>query len=229
VSDKERTFLERVSLLITELKAPKSQRNNFGKYNYRSAEDILEAVKPLANNYGLVPKLSDEPVMIGDWHYIKATASIKDVKTGEEEISTAYAREPLAKKGMDESQITGTASSYARKYAMNGLYQIDDTKDADSDEYTEQVKQATPKPITKSQQEALQKRSDEIAKMAKLESKNFFDQITEKKIGYSVDISKVNTEQLGTLTRYLNELENTIKARSDVNEQSFVSSKNNKC
>jgi hypothetical protein len=108
---------------------------------------------------------------------------------------------------MDESQITGTASSYARKYAMNGLYQIDDTKDADSDEYTEQVKQATPKPITKSQQEALQKRSDEIAKMAKLESKNFFDQITEKKIGYSVDISKVNTEQLGTLTRYLNELE----------------------
>lgn len=207
MSDKERTFLERVSLLITELKAPKSQRNNFGKYNYRSAEDILEAVKPLANNYGLVPKLSDEPVMIGDWHYIKATASIKDVKTGEEEIATAYAREPLAKKGMDESQITGTASSYARKYAMNGLYQIDDTKDADSDEYTEQVKQATPKPITKLQQEALQKRSDEIAKMAKLESKNFFDQITEKKIGYSVDISKVNTEQLGTLTRYLNELE----------------------
>lgn len=207
MSDKERTFLEKVSLLITELKAPKSQRNNFGKYNYRSAEDILEAVKPLANNYGLVPKLSDEPVMIGDWHYIKATASIKDVKTGEEEIATAYAREPLAKKGMDESQITGTASSYARKYAMNGLYQIDDTKDADSDEYTEQVKQATPKPITKSQQEALQKRSDEIAKMAKLESKNFFDQITEKKIGYSLDISKVNTEQLGTLTRYLNELE----------------------
>lgn len=207
MSDKERTFLERVSLLITELKAPKSQRNNFGKYNYRSAEDILEAVKPLANNYGLVPKLSDEPVMIGDWHYIKATASIKDVKTGEEEIATAYAREPLSKKGMDESQITGTASSYARKYAMNGLYQIDDTKDADTDEYTEQVKQATPKPITKSQQEALQKRSDEIANMAKLESKNFFDQITEKKIGYSVDISKVNTEQLGTLTRYLNELE----------------------
>jgi len=207
VSDKERTFLERVSLLITELKAPKSQRNNFGKYNYRSAEDILEAVKPLANNYGLVPKLSDEPVMIGDWHYIKATASIKDVKTGEEEIATAYAREPLAKKGMDESQITGTASSYARKYAMNGLYQIDDTKDADTDEYTEQVKQATPKPITKTQQQALQKRSDEIAELAKLESKNFFDQITEKKIGYSVDISKINTEQLATLTRYLNELE----------------------
>ncbi|MCD5192382.1 ERF family protein [Enterococcus casseliflavus] len=207
MSDKERTFLERVSLLITELKAPKSQRNNFGKYNYRSAEDILEAVKPLANNYGLVPKLSDEPVMIGDWHYIKATASIKDVKTGEEEIATAYAREPLAKKGMDESQITGTASSYARKYAMNGLYQIDDTKDADTDEYTEQVKQATPKPITKTQQQALQKRSDEIAELAKLESKNFFDQITEKKIGYSVDISKINTEQLATLTRYLNELE----------------------
>lgn len=207
MSDKERTFLERVSLLITELKAPKGQYNKFGKYNYRSAEDILEAVKPLAKDHGLVPKLSDEPVMIGDWHYIKATASIKDVKTGEEEIATAYAREPLAKKGMDESQITGTASSYARKYAMNGLYQIDDTKDADTDEYTEQVKQATPKPITKTQQQALQKRSDEIAELAKLESKNFFDQITEKKIGYSVDVSKINTEQLATLTRYLNELE----------------------
>lgn len=207
MSDKELTFLEKVSLLITELKAPKSQRNNFGKYNYRSAEDILEAVKPLAYKYGLVAKLSDEPIMIGDWHYIKATASIKDVKTGEEEIATAYAREPLAKKGMDESQITGTASSYARKYAMNGLYQIDDTKDADTDEYTEQVKQATPKPISKTQQQALQKRSDEIAELAKLESKNFFDQITEKKIGYSVDISKINTEQLATLTRYLNELE----------------------
>lgn len=207
MSDKERTFLERVSLLITELKAPKGQYNKFGKYNYRSAEDILEAVKPLAKDHGLVPKLSDEPVMIGDWHYIKATASIKDVKTGEEEIATAYAREPLAKKGMDESQITGTASSYARKYAMNGLYQIDDTKDADTDEYTEQVKQATPKPITKTQQQALQKRSDEIAELAKLESKNFFDQITEKKIGYSVDISKIDTEQLATLTRYLNELE----------------------
>lgn len=207
MSDKERTFLERVSLLITELKAPKNRWNNFGNYNHRSAEDILEAVKPIAHKYGLLPKLSDEPVMIGDWHYIKATASIKDVKTGEEEIATAYAREPLAKKGMDESQITGTASSYARKYAMNGLYQIDDTKDADTDEYTEQVKQATPKPITKTQQQALQKRSDEIAELAKLESKNFFDQITEKKIGYSVDISKINTEQLATLTRYLNELE----------------------
>jgi len=213
MSEKELTFLEKISHLITELKAPKGQYNKFGKYNYRNAEDILEAVKPIANKYGLVPKLSDKPIMIGDWHYIEATASIKDAKTGEEEVTTAYAREPLTKKGMDESQITGTASSYARKYAMNGLYQIDDTKDADTDEYSEQVKQATPKAITKLQQDALQKRSDEIAAMAQLESKNFFDQITEKKIGYSVGINKLDTEQFTTLTRYLNELENYYKGK----------------
>lgn len=201
----ELTFYQKLSALITELKAPKGQRNNFGKYNYRSAEDILEAVKPLANKYGLVPKLTDEPILVGDWHYIKATASITDGKTTE--IANGFAREPLNKKGMDESQITGTASSYARKYAMNGLYQIDDTKDADTDEYSEQVKQATPKKITKIQQEALQKRSDEIAKLAKLESKNFFEQITEKKIGFAVTIDQIDTEQLTTLNRYLNELE----------------------
>lgn len=120
-----------------ELKAPKSQRNSFGKYNYRSAEDILEAVKPLLKKHGAKLTLSDKPILIGDWHYIEATATFKSDE--ETESVTAYARESLTKKGMDESQITGTASSYARKYALNGLFLIDDTKDADTDEYQEQT------------------------------------------------------------------------------------------
>lgn len=115
-----------------ELKAPKNQYNKFGKYNYRSCEDILEGVKPLCAKYGCVLTLLDEIVLIGDRYYIKATARIKD---GDEVTECyAYARESLDKKGMDDSQITGTASSYARKYALNGLFLIDDTKDADTDE-----------------------------------------------------------------------------------------------
>ncbi len=112
------------------LKAPKSQRNSFGGYNYRSCEDILEAVKPLLSERGLTLTLSDEPVACGGRVYIKSTASLTD--GGEAVAVTAYAREAEAKKGMDESQITGTASSYARKYALNGLFLIDDTKDADA-------------------------------------------------------------------------------------------------
>ncbi len=118
------------------LKAPKGQYNSFGKYKYRSAEDILEAVKPLNAEHGLLLTIKDEPILIGDWHYIKATATITDGNESHE--VTAYARESLNKKGMDDPQITGTASSYARKYALNGLYLIDDTKDADTDEYQNQ-------------------------------------------------------------------------------------------
>lgn len=119
-----------------ELKAPKGQYNSFGKYRYRSAEDILEAVKPLNIENGLLLTLSDEAIVVGDWNYNKATARLTD---GENEIIvTANAREAENKKGMDASQITGTASSYSRKYALNGLYLIDDTKDADTDEYTKQ-------------------------------------------------------------------------------------------
>lgn len=122
-----------------ELKAPKGQYNSFGKYKYRSAEDILEAVKPLlvANEGQLT--LSDEVLEIGGRFYIKATASFES-KSGSVNI-VAYAREDDNKKGMDGSQITGTASSYARKYALNGLFLIDDTKDADTDAYHKQTHQ----------------------------------------------------------------------------------------
>lgn len=121
-----------------KLKAPKSQYNSFGKYYYRSCEDILEAVKPLLSEYGCQMTLSDEMVCVGNRNYIKATATIRK---GEESVATtAWAREDETKKGMDGSQITGTASSYARKYALNGLFLIDDTKDADTDAYVEQTK-----------------------------------------------------------------------------------------
>lgn len=123
-----------------ELRAPKGQYNNFGKYSYRSCEDILEAVKPLCSQHGLVLRLSDEVVNIGARYYVKATAKLTETEINEEIVNTAYAREEETKKGMDGSQITGTASSYARKYALNGLFCIDDTKDADTDEFTKQSK-----------------------------------------------------------------------------------------
>jgi len=114
----------------SKLKAPKSQTNSFGKYKYRSCEDILEAVKPLLAEAGLVLILTDHVVEVGGRVYVKATAQVLD---GDNSIAVeAYAREAENKKGMDDSQITGTASSYARKYALNGLFLIDDTKDADT-------------------------------------------------------------------------------------------------
>jgi len=127
--------------LQKELKAPKNQRNNFGNYNYRSTEDIVEAVKPLLEE-GTILKLTDDIVEVGGRVYVKATALITD---GKETIeATAYAREAVTKKGMDEAQITGAASSYARKYALNGLLLIDDTKDADTqDNRNVEVKKPT--------------------------------------------------------------------------------------
>lgn len=124
-----------------KLKAPKSNYNSFGKYNYRSCEDILEAVKPLLGDNTLI--LSDEVVQIGDRIYVKATAVFRDGAT--ETRVSAFAREAESKKGMDESQVTGTASSYARKYALNGLFLIDDTKDADTDEFVEAIERTKTK------------------------------------------------------------------------------------
>lgn len=129
-----------LSQIQFELKAPKSQFNKFGHYAYRSNDDILKAAKPLLKKYGDNLILTDEPVLVGDWHFIKATAKFTD-KDGKETTVTGYARESVSKKGMDDSQITGTASSYARKYALNGLFLIDDTKDADTSEYHQQNQQ----------------------------------------------------------------------------------------
>lgn len=121
---------KKLATIQSRLKAPKDQYNTFGKYKYRSCEDILEALKPLANEQGCTITIEDSPIMVGEWHYIQATATLSDGYNSKS--VKAYARESETKSGMDSSQITGTASSYARKYALNGLFAIDDTKDADT-------------------------------------------------------------------------------------------------
>ncbi len=132
---KEKTIYEKLLAVQNELKAPKDKKNTFGGYNYRSCEGILEAVKPLLQEQGLMLTIKDEVVNIGDRYYVRATVLLDDISSNGEIAITALAREEEAKKGMDASQITGTASSYARKYALNGLFLIDDTKDADTDEF----------------------------------------------------------------------------------------------
>lgn len=209
--EKELSFYEKLSALISELKNPKSQRNNFGKYNYRSAEDILEAVKPLANKYGLVPKLTDEIVLIGDRYYVEARAIITDGKNTEQ--ASGFAREPESKKGMDESQITGTASSYARKYAMNGLYQIDDTKDADTDEYKQQVDSSKPAKIDSTKAKVLRAKVKELSILAGLKTGSeitpeaMYEKLSDTKFLSIVPIEKLDTEQFMTIDRYIKELE----------------------
>lgn len=132
-----------------ELKAPKGQYNSYGGYQYRSCEDILEAVKPLCSKHGVALMVNDEVTVVGSRYYIKAVATLHDLEGDGIIVATAYAREPEDKKGMDQSQVTGTASSYARKYALNGLFCIDDTKDADTDEHRKQTESQKNKTVEK--------------------------------------------------------------------------------
>ena len=128
-------FKQKLSTIQTKIKAPKNLYNKFGQYNYRNAEGILEAVKPYLSSLNLYMNIRDEIELIGDRFYVKAVVELGDCDTDEYIVSYGYAREESDKKGMDGSQITGAASSYARKYALNGLFLLDDTKDADTDEY----------------------------------------------------------------------------------------------
>lgn len=138
------TLQQKLMHIQRSLVAPKSQYNSFGKYHYRNVEDILEALKPLLSEHGLTLIIEDEIVNVGDRYYIKATGHLSD---GDNVITaSAYAREAFDKKGMDDSQITGSTSSYARKYALNGLFAIDDTKDADTDEHRNQQDRPASKP-----------------------------------------------------------------------------------
>lgn len=154
---------EKLLNIQAELKAPKGQENKFGHYKYRSCEDILEAVKPLLAKNKVILQLTDKIECLGNRYYIKATAILidtEDAKNGEIAYieNTAYARESEEKKGMDDSQITGTASSYARKYALNGLFCIDDTKDADINEFKEQQD----KVIKQDKEQILEENIDEL-------------------------------------------------------------------
>ena len=142
----------------TEIKAPKNLYNSFGKYKYRNAEGICEAMKPYLQKEGCALTLDDEIVEKGGRVYVMATAKLIDCETGDYHSVSAYARESFEKKGMDDSQITGTASSYARKYALNGLFLLDDTKDADTDEYKKQIDE-------KNREEEDRKKTEEIGNM----------------------------------------------------------------
>lgn len=142
MADKSNLSLkEKLMKIQVELKAPKNLYNSFGKYHYRNAEGIQEALKPMEKTYGVLVTLSDDIVEVGDRVYVKTTATIMDAV---DSISvTAYAREAADKKGMDDAQVTGATSSYARKYALNGLFLLDDTKDVDTEEYQEASKRET--------------------------------------------------------------------------------------
>lgn len=145
--------MQELQIIQARLKAPKGQVNRFGGYRYRSLEDIYEAVKPLLSETQTSLVVGDEIVMIGTRYYVRAIATLTNQK-GESVTNVAYAREEETKKGMDVSQLTGATSSYARKYALNGLFAIDDTKDADTDEYTKATKEGanSKQPTAKSQQ-----------------------------------------------------------------------------
>ena len=127
----EKNIYNKLSIIQSDLKVPKNQYNSFGDYSYRNCEDILEALKPILKETGTVITLSDEIELLGNRYYIKATATLTDVDSKESVSNSAFAREDEARKKMDGSQLTGSASSYARKYALNGLLAIDDTRDSD--------------------------------------------------------------------------------------------------
>ena len=150
------TVYKKLIKVQQELKVPKNQRNTFGNYNYRSGEDILEALKPILAKYEATASLSYKIVVKENlWTYVEATATFVDIETGEYTCTTGYAREAETKKGMDPSQITGSASSYAGKYALNGMFLIDDTKDADTDEHYRQTAGAKQKAFSKDDVTAL--------------------------------------------------------------------------
>ena len=200
-------IMNKLHMIQLELNAPKKQYNEYGKYYYRTCEDILEALKPLLDKHGCAVVLKDEAVQIGERYYIKATATIYDVEIeeGHPESSfssfsnTAYAREADDKKGTDASQLTGATSSYARKYALNGLFLIDDVKDADStnkhskdeelEKKTEEKKPEEKKPerkmVTEAQVNSLIKKCEkegvEIEKICRLYKVKSLTDLTEYK------------------------------------------------
>ena len=184
IMENKMNIFEKLSAIQNELKAPKNQYNSFGKYNYRSCEDILEGVKPLCRKYRTTLIIGDTLELIGDRYYIKAMATLYDLDSDKSISNIAYARESENKTGMDASQITGATSSYARKYALNGLFCIDDTKDADTDEYQNQTKEQPKKQAvskaTKKQIEIINElfNEEEIAKALDLVKKENIEDLT---------------------------------------------------
>ena len=162
---------EKLMRIQTEIKAPKNLWNDYGKYKYRNAEGICEAVKPYLAKEKCTLVLADDIISVADRIYVKATAILTDIETGETVSASATARESLAKKGMDESQITGTASSYARKYALNGLFLLDDTKDPDSNEYHEEKEAKAEQQKNEEEFEKIKSEKINTSKVKALESR----------------------------------------------------------
>jgi len=174
------TIYKKLLQIQNELKCPKNLYNKFGNYSYRSAENILENVKPLCIRHSVVLVLDDEIQTLGTRYYVKATATLYDAETGEKISNSAYAREEENKKGMDGSQITGSCSSYARKYALNGLFCLDDVKDADSMDNSEETKKASTKYATNEQIEAIKKLNIDFNKMLAHFEINTIEELTQE-------------------------------------------------
>lgn len=203
---------EKLMNIQNELKAPKSQYNEFGKYHYRSCEDILESLKPVLAKHQAAVTISDEIVLIGDRYYVKATAALIDVEKGDKVEVSAYAREDVQKKGMDVSQLTGSTSSYARKYALNGLFAIDDTKDSDAtNKHGQEKKQNTQKQADESKKDINSLATDKQIKAiyALLKNKNYSEESLKNYINnaYNKDsVTELTKQEASDVIQILNEM-----------------------
>lgn len=197
-----KNIYKKLLAIQSELKAPKSQYNSFGKYNYRNCEDILEALKPLLAKVKAAVVITDEIVNIVQRFYVKATVKLIDVESGETIETSAYAREPENKKGLDESQITGSTSSYARKYALNAMFSIDDTKDSDYAPDSNSKPASAPKsnPLSRETQEEINRRIMEYAKVSKIPVSEITAELTKV---VKKDLKTVNTSEAKMIVSYL--------------------------
>ncbi|MDO4302130.1 MAG: ERF family protein [Clostridia bacterium] len=212
---------EKLANIQAELKVPKNQHNSFGGYNYRSCEDILETVKPLAKKHKAVVMISDELVVKGERYYVAAHAMLVNTEEEGQIVITAYAREPDTKKGMDSSQITGASSSYARKYALNGLFAIDDTKDKDTPEAVREDKAREEAALTA--EEAQRQRAIKDFKEAAV-SNGFNEEEQQILIAASFKGKKVEQITIKEAKKIIDRIVNdTAKVREFINSHKGVS------
>lgn len=201
------TIYEKLSTIQVKLNAPKKQYNSYGRYNYRSCEDILEGLKPHLEETKTAVTVNDEVVLIGERYYIKATATLHDCESDKSVSNSAYAREELTKKGMDASQITGSTSSYARKYALNGLFCIDDVKDADTRDNRQ--KEAVEQAKAETEVQNLENSIIDDLKARALKARCVAEQVPEEKILqlYKVDaIEKLTLKQFANINLHWNKI-----------------------
>ena len=201
------TIYEKLSAIQTKLIAPKNQYNSYGRYNYRSCEDILEGLKPHLEETKTAVTVNDEVILVGERYYIKATATLHDCESDKSVSNTAYAREELTKKGMDASQITGSTSSYARKYALNGLFCIDDVKDADTRDNRQ--KEAVEQAKAETEVQNIENSIIDDLKARALKARCVAEQVPEEKILqlYKVDaIEKLTLKQFANINLHWNKI-----------------------